>query len=1003
MADNIAFNREYERLNPEQKMAVDTIYWPVMVVAGPWTGKTQIIWMRTANILLNTDTNPENILITTFTDAWVIAIKERLQRFIWNEAYKVNVVTIHWFCEDVIKTFPEKFSYYKASTPIDEVEWLELLKWLLWELIEKNKIEHLKTDMDDFYYLRTIYSRISTLKREWISDIKLKLATKKQAEIYTEELSEIKPTLKKYELTRKKQEKHIWKLKELQLIFKEYNALLRQKEYYDFNDMINFVLEQFGKDEDLKYYYAEKFQFIMLDEYQDTNNAQNEIVEAILSLSVDENPNILVVWDDDQSIYRFQGANIENMLSFTTKYPNPEIIVLDKNYRSNQEILDLSKSVIENNLERISSWNSQINKVLTAKNKTLENIKPKLIRASSPIEEKTFVIEKVKKLLKSDKINPEDIAIICRSNKEVEDWTNFFAQNDFIVNSKKKTNILNNNYVEFLINFLEIIKEPFIDSEKLVNLLLTESIDFDNIDVLKINNYIYKKSFKDQKISFFEVISNESFLDEIDWLNREKIKIFLEKISNFNKLLNENTFVDYVRKVFLGLGLWNHIEKEWTFEDLLDMFTLLNKIQKYNNLDRDFNTEKFLRKINLFREYNIAINRENIKKEISWINIMTSHSSKGLEFKTVFLVWVITSTWESKRNIDTLKLPKTLSSDNLASLEENKEEEERRLFFVAVTRAETRLYLSFSKQDEGKLLLPSSFINEALENTDEIIFEPESLYEIIENASENKLIKPTQSEFDYIENFFENYKLSASHLNSFLNDPKDFLIKYVYRVPFEVNNAMIFWRVYHKALELFFIDYKNNKKLPSKESLILTFERLLSKELLTQKDEETLLEKWRTWLAWYYDRANFTAREIFALEHDFWVKNIMFDNEIPITWKVDKIEFIWEDKNNVALVDYKTWKTKSINEIKWFVGRKDAGYFRQLLFYKILFELDNEVNKYKIWELALDFIEWKDDKYKYVSVEYSEEELEELKQTIKEVYNQMTDINFWKQLLNNDK
>jgi ATP-dependent exoDNAse (exonuclease V) beta subunit len=153
---------------------------------------------------------------------------------------------------------------------------------------------------------------------------------------------------------------------------------------------------------------------------------------------------------------------------------------------------------------------------LTAKNKTLENIKPKLIRASSPIEEKTFVIEKVKKLLKSDKINPEDIAIICRSNKEVEDWTNFFAQNDFIVNSKKKTNILNNNYVEFLINFLEIIKEPFIDSEKLVNLLLTESIDFDNIDVLKINNYIYKKSFKDQKISFFEVISNESFLDEID-------------------------------------------------------------------------------------------------------------------------------------------------------------------------------------------------------------------------------------------------------------------------------------------------------------------------------------------------------------------------------------------------------------------------------------------------------------------------------------------------------
>lgn len=200
---DITFQREYERLNSEQKRAVDSIYWAIMVVAGPWTGKTQIIAMRTANILLNTDTNPENILITTFTDAWVIAIKERLNRFIWTESYKVNVVTIHSFCEDVIKTFPEKFSYYKASTPIDEVEWLELLKWILWELIESWKIKELKTDLDDYYYLRTIYSRISTLKREWINIARLKIAINKQVELYKEELAEIKPTLKNMKQQRK--------------------------------------------------------------------------------------------------------------------------------------------------------------------------------------------------------------------------------------------------------------------------------------------------------------------------------------------------------------------------------------------------------------------------------------------------------------------------------------------------------------------------------------------------------------------------------------------------------------------------------------------------------------------------------------------------------------------------------------------------------------------------------------------------------------------------------
>ena len=163
------FQKEYNNLNNEQKQAVETIDWPVMVVAWPWTWKTQIIWLRTANIILKTWVNPENILITTFTDAWVQAIRKRLLKFLWNEAYKVNVSTIHSFCQDVLKTFPEKFLQYKASYAIDEVDGTEIIRNILDKLIEEKKITELTSDYDKYFYLLDIKSRIWNLKQEWIT------------------------------------------------------------------------------------------------------------------------------------------------------------------------------------------------------------------------------------------------------------------------------------------------------------------------------------------------------------------------------------------------------------------------------------------------------------------------------------------------------------------------------------------------------------------------------------------------------------------------------------------------------------------------------------------------------------------------------------------------------------------------------------------------------------------------------------------------------------------
>jgi DNA helicase-2/ATP-dependent DNA helicase PcrA len=202
--------------------------------------------------------------------------------------------------------------------------------------------------------------------------------------------------IKKIENYEKQHEEKIGKLQELSMIFKLYNQTLRERYLYDFNDMINFVLEKFRIDDDLRAFFAESYQYIMLDEYQDTNNPQNEIISLILSYA--DQANIMVVGDDDQSIYRFQGANIENMLDFTTQYPDAKIIVLDKNYRSQQAILDSAQSLIEYNSERLISRIPKLEKNLYSQ-RNFDVLIPSLYLAQSDLDEQHYIIQEIEKLL----------------------------------------------------------------------------------------------------------------------------------------------------------------------------------------------------------------------------------------------------------------------------------------------------------------------------------------------------------------------------------------------------------------------------------------------------------------------------------------------------------------------------------------------------------------------------------------------------------------------------
>ncbi|RAL56606.1 hypothetical protein BLD25_03010 [Candidatus Gracilibacteria bacterium GN02-872] len=1026
------FEKEYNFLNKEQKEAVDKIYGQIMVVAGPGTGKTQIIGLRTANIILKTGVNPENILITTFTDAGVIAIRKRLTKFLGHEAYKVGVSTIHSFSQDVIKTFPEKFIEQKTGTAIDTVDALEILKKILDNLVEKKEIQELISDYDKYYYLRTIESKISVLKNEGTSLEAFKIAIDKQKIDYEEELSQIKPTLKKYETIKQKQEKHIKKLEELRKIFIEYKKYLNEKELYDFNDMINFVLEKFKEDEELKNYYAEKYQFIMIDEFQDTNNAQNQIMDLILSVN-QENPNIMVVGDDDQSIYRFQGANIENMLSFSSKYPETDIVVLKKNYRSNQHILDLASNLISNNNERLTNKISSINKKLISSGPLKEkNNNVLFFRAITEIEEQAFILEEIKKLISSgEELN--EIAIIVRNNREVDTWGKLLLKNGIEIESKHKTNILNSNYVKFILNLLKIIDCPFCEEEKIINIFRNSINQINNVDIFKINRELYKINYsKKHKIKFIEYLNEietkkESFSEEHNLIDLEKILDLKNKIIDYRGKIVEIGLKDFLGFMIKDLKIIEFVEKNGDFDDVQDIYTLFNKIKEFIENNKYLNIEKLLEKIDLFEKYNLSIPRQILKENKSGVQVLTAHSSKGLEYNSVFVPGLYSGNWEGKKVRDLLKLPIYISGSALQIGEFEQIEEDRRLFFVAVTRARKNLFLSYPSSSGAKILLQSVFIEEINDSFKELEqrFDENSFEKIVENDIKNNLIKNGDLELEYIEDFLETYRLSASDLNVFLENPMKFLEKVVYKYPFEDNKNTIFGKVYHRTLELFYLKYKKEGTIPEKSYLTATFKYLIEKEVLNPEEFENLTEKGIKGLEGYYDLYSKTSEIPLDLEYSFRRKNIFFEN-IPITGIIDKIERATKKsqisdseqfgqfslfRENVKLIDYKTGRSKSIGEIKGIdkSGNKKEGigegnYFRQLLFYKLLCEMDYETNsKYEVCALAIDFVEGRDGNYKYVEVDFSDEDFSNFKQLIKDSWEKISNMDYWREVLEKAK
>lgn len=1003
------FEGVYESLNQAQKVAVDAIEGPVMVIAGPGTGKTQILSARIGKILLETDSNPENILCLTYTDAGAVAMRKRLLRFIGPDAYKVNIHTFHSFCNDVIQ---DNLSLFEKTIlePVSELESIEIFKQLIDDFPKNHPLKKYRGDV--YFEINNLKNLFSNMKKEgWTPEYINAAIDTYLNEIPTRDEFVYQRAYKQFKKGDLKQTQidlvteRMEKLRAAVNEFNRFKELMRKRNRYDFDDMIIWVLDAFKENNLLLSKYQEQFQYILVDEYQDTSGTQNHLVELLISYW--NHPNIFVVGDDDQSIYRFQGANIENMEKFADAYSKEiQTVVLTQNYRSTQPILDVAKSLIDRNNERLVKKIPGLSKELIASNTKINSLtNPPIIAAyESEQHEMIGITLAIEKLL-NEGVEAGRIAVIYKENKYGETLSNYFKLKQIPVYTKRNLNILDLPFSRKIILILRYLaaelETPFSGDEMLFEILHFNWFGIPPIEIAKLSATVADKRFGNDKTNLRKYaleIANHPIKD----LFSKPIPGLKKAMNSLEQLINDvpnitliNLFDNIIRETGIVNFIMQHPEKHWLLQELTGLF---NYIKEESNRNPSLDLSRLIVLIDLMIKENIRLPLVQVSGSDKGVNLLTTHGSKGLEFEYVFFAGCNASYWEKKRKPgggysmpDTMFASQPVFSD---------EEELRRLFYVALTRAEKYLYLSYSDfKVDGKPLEPSMFIAEI-----------QDAYQI--NASKEVLSKDSMSEFallqyqesitpkiekieaEFIERVLEKFVMNVTALNNYLKCPLQFYFNNLVRVPSGKSESTEFGSAVHSALQQFFQQMQDSNQFPSKEKLFAYFEdyMLKNKKSFTKEQFKRRMEYGGEVLSNYYNAYINEWNKVVVIERT--IKNVIV-NGVPLKGKLDKLEF------NGKLVNVVDYKTGDVDKAKdKLLGPNDkqpegGDYWRQAVFYKIL--VDNYDQKsWQVISSEFDFVE-PDNKKKYrkEKIVISDDDIDTVKNQISTVWQKIQDHDFY--------
>lgn len=1064
------FVKRYGVLNERQKEAVDTIDGPVMVIAGPGTGKTELLSVRVANILRKTDTLAENILCLTFTDSGANAMRERLIEIIGKEAYKVAIHTFHSFGSEIINQNGQYFYNGASFKPADELSSYEIIRDILKKLDHKNSL--ISQMNDEFVHLPDIFKTISEIKKNGItSDELTKIlddndkvivsaqqilapifsdrVSKKTVQLAGESIQPIrdigeKPSLPtivplsiviadalenavieaeknnstkpitiwkntwlekgdKDEIVLKSQKIQA-KLRDLKTVYEKYIEKMQAAELYDFDDMILQVVHKMETNDDLRFNLQEKYQYIMVDEFQDTNMAQTRILQNLTNNPAQgDSPNILVVGDDDQAIYSFQGADVSNIIDFRSVYPKSKVITLSENYRSTVSILDSSRDVILQGKNRLENVFNDINKKLEAKNTSKGGIK--LYETETAAGERCFIANDIKSRIKSGQA-PNEIAVLTRHHKEIKELLPYLYQAGIAVNYEKQDNILDQEIIILIEQIAKLLNCLSVGRHDDANAVLPEILSHPSFGIEPIKLWQLSCEAYDKHKRWLDIMDEKPEFGLIQkWVintaakvNQTPLEQMLDIIigKNFGET---SEFVSPIYSYFFSTKeMAKDPEKYLTYLESLRV--IREKLREYHP-DQQQTLKTFVQFLALNRQMNRNINMSARSAKLdNAINVMTAHKSKGLEFETVYIANATEKVWGQKARSRSrlISYPENLP---LAPAGET-DDERLRLFYVAMTRAKKDLIVSYSLcDDNGKeSVIAGLILGDKL--TPEKINMPTDIEQLTETAEINwyqPIISPITPQMNQLlEPRLKNYKLSVTHLNNFLDvtkgGPNNFLLRNLLQFPEAKSASLVFGTTVHNTLQSAHNYFAaNGKKMPI-NSIIKLFESELKKQHLTNDELKHYLTKGNDILRAFLDKEYNSFKQSQQTELDFKNQQSIV-GQAHLTGKLDLVEI---DKKNKTIIvtDYKTGKPS----LNW-MGQssyekiKLHKYKQQLLFYKLLVENSRDYHNFTVEKAIMQFVEpTKSGNISTLEIQFNSEEIEQFKKLIDAVWNQIMKLDF---------
>ncbi|MFA6296979.1 MAG: ATP-dependent DNA helicase [Candidatus Paceibacterota bacterium] len=894
------FKERYAQLNKKQKLAVDTIEGPVMVIAGPGTGKTSILTLRIANILKQTDTPPSGILAITFTDAGVKAMKSKLREIIGGRADEVRIHTFHGFASSIISEFKDHFTHLDEVSQMTDIDSDGLVR----KIIEASEFQILRPIGKPDFYVSSIIKSISDAKREAFTPEDIKEFSQKEIKRINSDESLISTrgaTKGELKADAKKTIEKLEKTIVFADVYAQYEALKKENKLMDFDDLILELVLALGRDELLLRLVQEKFLYILVDEHQDTNDSQNLIIKLVADFF--ENPNIFIVGDEKQAIYRFQGASVENFLRFEKTWPEMTVISLEENYRSHQHILDASFGMIEKNYIEDEHGS------LRVKLKSGGKQKSKLIDVAYPEDVDTgehYLVSELKRITKEEP--NKTVAVISRKNLDVDRLIHLFEGEGLPVSAERSIDIFSHpigmiffSLVSFLNNPLDVEAFGKTVVAGLWNLNFTESVE-----ILKN----LRKSGRCRE----DPVEGPSTL-----------------IKNIKKLMIDDSPMLFIIRTAEESGLTSIISRDPSYVEVWR--GILDFVEQVIRQDDIHSPAMLLEKLSA---YKVSSESKKVKVSVGTtetpIKVVTAHGSKGLEYDYVFIPYATEESWLPKKFPSYFILPTSKLEKDGDTIRDA-----RRLFYVAITRAREHVVILAPFEDAGgKLLTSLRFIDEldkeSLKQVEVIDKRDHSLIPQVAKKDEKANI------LNYAKNTLIEKGLSVTALNHFLKCPREFIFKSILKIPEAPSLTAEKGIAMHLACDRIWSKKDVNISEESVREIIETaINDSLEKSHLRSFEKEavkTELLKNAPKVAKSLLPHFHTAGEVFT---ETWSET-KFKN-ITLHGKLDAVIDTGKD---ILVFDYKTKGKMSVNEIKGDTKSSDGGYFRQLVFYRLLLEAQHK-------------------------------------------------------------